>query len=203
MAQALQQAAATRINAIHATSEAKRHALAQHLTPPETATFAASMLSDLSTDQVFIRCLDLGAGSGILSIALYERYDGHIEGIDAVEADPVLATVYEAELASVGVPHDLTLGDVLVETPGGPYDRIVLNPPYKKMAASDARQSGLPCHSANLYSAFIAIGLSRLDENGELVAIVPRLWMKTRLCCHCGTLPVRHDLSRLPRAGWG
>ncbi|MBQ9001924.1 MAG: Eco57I restriction-modification methylase domain-containing protein [Eggerthellaceae bacterium] len=177
MAQALQQAAITRINAIQATSEEKRQALAQHLTPMETATLAASMFSDLKPDQQFIRCLDLGAGSGILSIALYERYDGHIETIEAIEADPVLATVCDAELASVGVPHSLTLGDALTGTPPGPYDRIVLNPPYKKMAADDARQDGLPCHSANLYSAFMAIGLSRLAEDGELVAIVPRSWM--------------------------
>lgn len=45
------------------------------------------------------------------------------------------------------------------------------------MAAGDVRQSELPCRSANLYSAFIAVGLTRLAENGELVAIVPRSWM--------------------------
>lgn len=177
MARALQRAATARIDAIRATSEEKRRALAQHLTPPETATFAASMFSDLNVDQLFVRCLDLGAGSGILSIALYERYDGHIGELEAVESDVALATVCEAELASVGVPHNLTLGDALTDAPEGPFDRIILNPPYKKMAANDARQGCLPCRSANLYSAFVAIGLSRLADDGELVAIVPRSWM--------------------------
>lgn len=177
MANLMQQAALARVEAICATSEVKRHALAQHLTPPETAALAVSMFSKLDADQLFIQCLDLGAGTGILSVALYDRYDGHIDQLDAIEVDPVLATVYEAEMTTIGVPHELVLGDALLETPDRLYDRIILNPPYKKMSAKDLRQKSLPCHSANLYSAFMAVGLSRLAENGELVAIVPRSWM--------------------------
>ncbi len=177
MMEALQQAAITRTKAICSTSMERRQSFAQHLTPPETANLAVSLFSELCPGQLFVRCLDLGAGTGMLSIALYERYDGHIEQLDAVELDPVLATVYDAEMTSVGVPHELVLGDVLTETPENRYDRVILNPPYKKMAANDSRQNILPCHSANLYSAFIAVGLSRLAENGELVAIIPRSWM--------------------------
>ena len=177
MTSVLARAAETRANIIESTDEGRRHAFAQHLTPPETASFAVSMFSDMRRDQFFIRCLDLGAGTGILSLALYERYDGSIEQIDAVELDPLLATVYDAEMAAVGVSHDLTLGDALVDTPAATYDRIILNPPYKKMSANDERQKTLPCRSANLYSAFVAVGLSRLKEGGELVAIVPRSWM--------------------------
>lgn len=177
MPSVLEQAAKVRIDAIRATDDEKRSALAQHLTPPETAKLAVSMFSELNADQQFIRCLDLGAGTGMLSVALYDRYDGHIEQMDAVEMDAVLATIYEAEMASVGIPHELILGDALTDTPKKEYDRIILNPPYKKMAANDARQALLPCKAANLYSAFISIGLSRLAEDGELVAIVPRSWM--------------------------
>lgn len=177
MAQALKEAALTRKQAIWDTSEAKRNELAQHLTPPETAELAVSMFSPLKSNQFFIRCLDLGAGTGILSVALYERYDGHIERIDAVETDPILATIYEAEMTSIDVPHDLIVGDALIDTPSGRYDRIILNPPYKKMGAKDLRQNALPCHSANLYSAFVAVGLSHLADDGELVAIIPRSWM--------------------------
>jgi len=177
MTDVVKHAAETRIKVIQATNDDKRSALSQHLTPPETAKLAASMFSDLEADQQFIRCLDLGAGTGMLSVALYDRYDGHIGQIDAVEMDEALATIYEAEMASVGVPHDLILGDALVDAPDRLYDRVILNPPYKKMAAGDVRQRNLPCRSANLYSAFIAVGLSRLAEGGELVAIVPRSWM--------------------------
>lgn len=177
MASVLERAALTRMDAIRATSDKRRSAFAQHLTPPETARLAVSMFSELATDQLFIRCLDLGAGTGMLSVALYDRYDGHIELLDAVEADPVLATICEAELATIGVPHELFREDALVGTPNELYDRVILNPPYKKMAAGDIRQSMLPCRSANLYSAFMAVGLSRLAAGGELLAIVPRSWM--------------------------
>ena len=177
MSRVLEQAARVRIDAIHATSDEKRSALAQHLTPPETAKLAVSMFSDLDPNQQFISCLDLGAGTGMLSIALYDRYDGHIEKLDAIEMDTVLATVYDAEMTSIGIPHELILGDALVDTPRKEYDRVILNPPYKKMPATDERQNLLPCKAANLYSAFMSVGLSRLTQGGELVAIVPRSWM--------------------------
>lgn len=177
MATAMEKAANTRLQAIKNTSDDKRNAYAQHLTPPETARLAVSMFSELESDEVFIKCLDLGAGTGMLSTALNNRYNGHIERLDAVESDEVLAVIFEAEMASVGIPHRLINGDVLTQTPDELYDRVILNPPYKKLAANDSRQKLLPCRSANLYSAFIAVGLSRLADGGELVAIVPRSWM--------------------------
>ncbi len=177
MADIMQDAAIARLDAIRMTSDEKRSEYAQHLTPPETAKLAVSMFSELEPEQLFIKCLDLGAGTGMLSVALYDRYDGHIEKLDAVEMDESLATIFEAEMVSVGIPHELVLGDVLTDTPNRLYDRVILNPPYKKMGARDPRQALLPCHAANLYSAFISIGLSHLAENGELVAIVPRSWM--------------------------
>lgn len=177
MANIMQDAAIARLDAIRMTSDEKRSEFAQHLTPPETAKLAVSMFSELEPEKAFIKCLDLGAGTGMLSVALYDRYDGHIEKLDAIEMDESLATIFEAEMASVGVPHELVLGDALTDTPSRLYDRVILNPPYKKMGARDSRQALLPCHAANLYSAFISIGLSRLAENGELVAIVPRSWM--------------------------
>ena len=70
MTDSLQHAAETRIKIIQATSDNKRSVFSQHLTPPETANLAASMFSDLKACQQFIRCLDLGAGTGMLSIAL-------------------------------------------------------------------------------------------------------------------------------------
>ena len=172
MPAALDQAAKKRIEAIHATSDEKRTALAQHLTPPETAQLAASMFSDADGS---ITCLDLGCGTGILSVALMERYGDKIENLDAVEKDRVLAAIYDEEVRSQ-VPGELVLGDALTDTPDRLYDRIILNPPYKKMAADDPRQEALPVHSANLYSAFLAIALTRLADDGEVVAIVPRSW---------------------------
>ena len=167
----IDQAAAQRIKTIKATSEERRHALAQHLTPPETAQLAASLFSP--TDKP-ITCLDLGAGTGMLTIALTDRYGETVDSVDCVEADPILAKICENELQ--GINHTLLIADVLTDTPDKRYDRIILNPPYKKMATDDPRQKTLPVHSANLYSAFVAIALTRLADDGEMVAIIPRSW---------------------------
>jgi len=167
----VEQAAEQRIKAIKATSDEKRNALAQHLTPPETARLAASMFTDADEP---IECLDLGCGTGMLSVALHERYGDLVTRIDGIEADPILAQIYDGELSDI--PHTLVLGDALTDTPGKFYDRVILNPPYKKMAANDPRQEALPVHSANLYSAFLAIALDRLKDGGEVVAIIPRSW---------------------------
>lgn len=171
MTSALAEAAEQRIRTIRATSEEHRQALAQHLTPPETAHLVAALFSDADKP---LKCLDLGCGTGMLSIALYERYGKQITLIDGIETDPMLARIYDEELA--GIPHNTIIADVLTDTPQAEYDRVILNPPYKKMAANDPRQTALPIHSANLYSAFLAIALSRLSDGGECSAIIPRSW---------------------------
>lgn len=176
MEELLERAAGIRSEAIRTTSIKKRQVMAQHLTPLETAKLAASFFSPVADGEA-IKCLDLGAGTGILALATYERYKENLRKIDAVEADPALAKICDEELSSAGIPHTLIIGDALTITPLKRYGRIILNPPYKKMAADDGRQASLPCHCANLYAAFIAVGIERLADNGELVAIVPRSWM--------------------------
>lgn len=175
MTEAFERAIQTRIKAIAETPEATRQALAQHLTPPEVATLAASMFSD--TDKQSLTCLDLGGGTGILSVALLERYGEQIARLDNIEMDPTLAKVYDEEVR-VRVDGKTILGDAILADAGDGtrYDRIILNPPYGKMASNDPRQDALPAHSANLYSAFVMRGIEQLDEGGELVAIVPRSW---------------------------
>ena len=176
MEELLERAAGVRSEAIRTTSTKKRQVMAQHLTPLETAKLAASFFSPVANGES-IKCLDLGAGTGILALATYERYKAKLHEIDAVEADPTLAKICDEELSSAGISHALIIGDALTATPHKRYERVILNPPYKKMAADDERQASLPCHCANLYAAFIAVGIERLADNGELVAIVPRSWM--------------------------
>lgn len=168
----IHQAAEQRKKTISATSDEHRNAFAQHLTPRETAQLAVSLFDP--TDKA-VTCLDLGAGTGMLSVALADRYGTTVERIDCVEIDPVLAQICDCELG--GVNHNLFVADALTDTPNNLYDRVILNPPYKKMAANDARQRTLPVRCANLYSAFVAIALTRLADDGELVAIIPRSWM--------------------------
>lgn len=171
---ALLAAERTRSRVIATTAEPTRSNYSQYLTPYQTAKLTASMFSDVGGSQP-LRCLDLGAGTGILSVALAARY-GDRTFVDCVELDPELAMVCDDELARLEVKHRVVVGDAL-EMPIEPeYDRVILNPPYKKMAASDVRQAGLPVRSPNIYSAFIMVALRALAPGGECVAIVPRSW---------------------------
>lgn len=158
---------------IEATSEERRQEYAQHLTPLPTARLAASLFSPSDKE---ITALDLGAGTGMLSVALLERYGESIVKLDAIEQDGLLADVFEREVR----PHIAGTTwerDAIPAPTQGTYDRIILNPPYKKMAADDPRQTTLPVKSPNLYTAFLIRAVEALDKSGEVVAIIPRSWM--------------------------
>lgn len=170
----LDKANRVRLIALSKISKEEREEYSQYFTPPETASMAASMYSEIKARKV--SCLDLGAGTGILTAAVYERFKDKITQVDAIEIDKKLSSVLNDELSSLNVPYDLIIGDALTETPKKKYDYIILNPPYKKMRANDFRQKSLPCNVTNLYVAFMLIGLMHLKEYGEMVAIVPRSW---------------------------
>lgn len=178
LANALEHASKVRTRVIGATSVERRHALAQHLTPPEVATLAASLFSDSSEP---INLLDLGAGTGILTIAVAERYGSALKVADAIELDDILARVYDRDVRSLVNGRTLRGDAIAAKTYAnsnllGSYNRIILNPPYRKMAAGDSRQAELPVKSPNLYSAFLMRAVEHLVPSGEVVAIIPRSW---------------------------
>jgi len=133
MTATFERAIQTRIQAIANTPEETRQALAQHLTPPEVATLAASLFSDTDQD---VCCLDLGGGTGILSVALIERYGKRVRRIDTVEIDPTRAKVFDEEVRGLATGKTIVGDALLVDVGDGTkYDRIILNPPYGKMAS--------------------------------------------------------------------
>lgn len=176
--QSLTGAETTRQNIVKVTSQAKREKYSQFLTPKATAELAASFFSE-NSDRNLLKVLDLGAGTGILSIAVAERYSCKVE-ITAIELDSKLSQVCDSDLKLYGIPHTIELGDVLAHEFPPIFDKVILNPPYKKMAAKDVRQKGLPVPCSNLYAAFVLKGISALKAGGELVAIIPRSWMNGR-----------------------
>lgn len=164
-----------RQKAILMTTFEKRASFSQFLTPKETASLAASFFS-ISKQSTPLQVLDLGAGTGILSIATAARYLSNVE-ITALEIDPLLSNICAGELKNNGIKGVVKTGDALAQDFQPIFDRVILNPPYKKMAADDPRQTGLPAPSPNLYAAFVMRGVSALKDGGELVAIIPRSWM--------------------------
>lgn len=170
---ALEIADKKRLRVIRSTDDSSRAIHSQYLTPPETAHLAARLFSDAENE---LKALDLGAGTGILSVALFERYGSKIS-IDAVEYDERIARHYRTEANKVNFSYCLFEQDALLWDSPTEYDRVILNPPYKKMNATDIRMRNLPVKVPNLYAAFICVAINHLRLGGECVAIIPRSWM--------------------------
>lgn len=169
---------AIRNSSVLRTDRFSREKYSQYLTPYQTARLAASMFSPLETT-THIHCLDLGAGTGIFSVALFERFVQQM-ALDAIELDGVMAEHCRIKLGSYGISHNLIHADILDTELMPVYKRIILNPSYKKMAAKDKKQHLLPTRLPNLYTAFIMKGIQPLCSDGELVAIIPCFWMNGR-----------------------
>ena len=57
------------------------------------------------------------------------------------------------------------------------FNRVILNPPYRKIRSDSVYRSALSqigIETSNLYTAFLALAVELLQPGGELVAITPR-----------------------------
>lgn len=143
------------------------------------------------------RLLDAGAGIGSLSAAFLERWaagDFNFQRVevDAFEIDATLHPYLSQTLSQYSkqlniVPAirgddfihtavDSLSGSFFAETLPS-YTHVILNPPYKKIRSNSAYRLALRrigIETVNLYSAFVALALSLLENYGQLVAIIPR-----------------------------
>lgn len=133
MTSALAQAEFVIRDVVRQTSEEVRRRYSQYLTPYETAKYAAGMFDD---SLLAPNCLDLGGGTGILSAALAARFP-ELSNIDVIELDENLARVCDEELSGHGIPHRVFVEDAIRRDYPSLYDKVILNPPYKKMAADE------------------------------------------------------------------
>jgi adenine-specific DNA-methyltransferase len=175
----------------------KRARLGQYFTPAATADFIAS-LSRLDEAET-IRILDPGAGIGSLTASLVARIlrdrPGVRISITACEIDDQLLDTLAATLddcvrtASAAGGHveaTLVLDDFitwasqdegLFAEDRGTFDLVIMNPPYKKLAAGSRERKAVAevcTETSNLYSAFMALGVRLLSPRGQLMAITPR-----------------------------
>ncbi|MFE5759813.1 Eco57I restriction-modification methylase domain-containing protein [Streptomyces massasporeus] len=174
-----------------------RAKLGQFFTPAPAADFIAS-LADLA-DAGTLRILDPGAGAGSLTASLVARLlverPGVKINVTACEVDPQLYPTLQTTLDDcVDTANSLnahvevnlvradfiswaTEGDGLLAEPPEPFDLVIMNPPYKKLAASSRERklvASVCTETSNLYSAFMALGVHLLRPGGQLVAITPR-----------------------------
>ena len=145
----------------------------QFLTPMPVAEQAAGLFTPTDAP---VRILDLGSGSGILSAVTAGR-SVRGSGVVAIEQDADLAEASEASLRQVCEDVEVinrSVFDVLLDAR---YDRVILNPPYKKISPTVIATSGGGVKVTNLYTAFMVTAIQALAEGGECVAIIPRSWM--------------------------
>ena len=169
----------------------------QFFTSDRTAEFMAQMFHfDLSKPE--IKLLDAGAGTGILSAAaiwsLMQRgYEGKIHLV-CYETDthvvPILIDNLEYMHQHANLTYRVLTENYITTQPFADnvnlfdlreyrYDYIIGNPPYLKIPKDAPEALHMPqvCYGApNLYFLFWAMAINNLNEDGELVYIVPRSW---------------------------
>ena len=178
---------------VHAVKTALNHKeeLGQYFTPYKIAYFMSSLFP--VTDKK-IKLLDPGAGIGTLTCSFIERIvkeNWNTPGIhiSAYDIDKNVYSILNKNIASTSSDlkkSDYTIfsEDFLEKTSfeytwkiNETYTHVIMNPPYKKIQINSkerlsARAFGL--ETVNLYSAFIAAAVSLTEDNGYIVAIVPR-----------------------------
>jgi adenine-specific DNA-methyltransferase len=172
----------------------RRGELGQFLTPSSIADFMASLFCRYPKCS---RLLDPGAGVGSLSESfirkfLQETNSGSTLDVTTFEIDPLLKSYLDKNLkellessqsARSAVTHIslerdfVTEGSFRASFNSGLYTHVILNPPYKKIAANSQYRKllhELGIEAPNLYVVFLTLAVLLSEKNGEIVAIVPR-----------------------------
>jgi len=172
----------------------RRTRLGQFMTPSSVARKMAQMFDAYPQN---VRLLDAGAGMGSLTAAYVEAAVASQDrprsiDVTAYEIDLELSSVLHSTLAdcdalcrdanikfSSRIIHadyiEVSAQQRFNQRPT--YNCAILNPPYKKIAASSQIQRALDVlglKASNLYSAFVSVALTQLEIGCELVAITPR-----------------------------
>ncbi len=178
----------------------ERKKYGQFFTSKETARFMAE-LYNIPDNRSKVSVLDAGAGSGILSCALLERLE-RMASVQTIELtcyendDNILGLLREnLHTYQTNSKKDIRINiitdnyitsqhlDFNHMLGGNPdpkkYDFVIGNPPYMKISKDAPEATAMPgvCYGApNLYFIFAAMGLFNLDNEGEMVYIIPRSW---------------------------
>ena len=172
----------------------RRSKLGQFMTPAPIAQRMAAMFGELPTD---VRLLDAGAGIGALTAAFVaealkreerprsiaatcvEVDEGMAMHLAGTLEDCAAACAEEGVIFTFEIVRDdyiFASTDLLLARTWS-FNRAILNPPYAKINTGSRWRSALRTvgvETVNLYSAFVALAVKQLEDEGELVAITPR-----------------------------
>ena len=184
-----------RIKANNVLDPDKKGALGQFFTPKSIALFMASLFNQIDGD---VKLLDPGCGPGSLTAAFVDEAirRGHLKSLDIygyeIENDLIpfinetitgIQLLFSRENLDLTtnifnedfILHNLNYSGLFKNSES--YTHIIMNPPYKKIHSDSVHRkalSKLGIETVNLYSAFVALALQKLQPDGELVAIIPR-----------------------------
>ncbi len=160
----------------------------------------ASLFDEVSGD---IRLLDAGAGVGSLTAGFVERICSETNkprslSLTCYEIEPVLIgylkntldeAVAQCAFSQIKCTSNICDTDFILDNQSGQqpsmfeakkrveFTHAIMNPPYKKINSASEhraalRQAGI--ETSNLYTGFMFLAAQRLQQGGEMVAIVPR-----------------------------
>jgi len=155
-------------------------ALGQFMTPSIIAQFMANMLDDNKNKK---RLLDCGAGIGSLTIEAVKKLS-NIEVAELWEIDPIMQQRLASNMNMLGISYVIHPNDFIHEAvenilnkQGTRFTHAIINPPYKKINSNSEHRLSLRnvgIETVNLYTGFLALTIKLLENDGQVVAIIPR-----------------------------
>lgn len=159
-----------------------RSQLGQYFTPQVVAEL---MVSFFNESEGVANLLEPSAGVGNLIDAFMSRFASITKSITAIELDPIpyqaldqYLKVFKENSSVQSINTDFVdWGLESYYQSKTKFTHIVLNPPYKKIGGDSKYRRALSqvtCDHVNIYTGFIALCILLLEQDGEVVAIVPR-----------------------------
>ncbi|MEO0011846.1 MAG: methyltransferase-endonuclease, partial [Cyanobacteriota bacterium] len=169
--------------------------LGQFFTPHPISLYMASLFKRIEGN---VSLLDPGCGSGSLTAAFVDEslrrkkiksLEIHAFDIDSIIQpfinETLLLCVKKCKKHDVLINANFILDDFISSKAKEirlfknecRYSHIIINPPYKKIATKSEYRIALRSvgiETVNLYAGFVALSIQQLDQNGELVVIIPR-----------------------------
>ncbi|UKA27160.1 Eco57I restriction-modification methylase domain-containing protein [Photobacterium damselae subsp. damselae] len=182
-----------RVEANGKLDEKLRSKLGQFMSSSSVSMLLADMFENVEGEH---RLLDAGAGVGSLTAAFVERVKGNTTSIESTcfELSSIMNHYLNDTLSQCSkaceanniqwsqtvIKEDFIQHSVKMLLSDGftpSYNKVILNPPYLKIAAKGEERKALRqvnFETGNLYSAFVGLAIKLLEDGGELVAITPR-----------------------------
>jgi adenine-specific DNA-methyltransferase len=159
------------------SSENKKK-LGQFMTPTNIANFMANLFekSNIRTSKL----LDCGAGIGSLTIPAIQKLSP--SSTEAWEIDPIMSEYLKDNVKDLNcIIHtaDFIEESVknIIQNTGTRFTYAILNPPYKKIINKSHHRLILKevgIETVNLYTAFLALTILLMEDDGQIIAIIPR-----------------------------